>query len=95
MSSNEHYQRKLYEWSMLLRGSLKHVGIPDEIIVACSIELTNTPLVPRSQRAERYRAPGEAAVLSHVRIEFPTQMRGPLIIGDRRYKGFGLCVPEG
>ena len=78
---------------MLLRESLKHVGIPYEVIRACSIELTNTPLVPHSERAERYRAPGETAALTHVQLDFPTKVRGPLIFGDRRYKGFGLCVP--
>ncbi len=94
LSTNERFGRKLSEWTSLIRDSLRHVGLADDIIRACSIELTNSPLIPRSFRAERYRAPNESAVLTHARIEFPVKVRGPLIIGDRRYKGFGLCLPE-
>jgi len=93
MSDNERYHRKQYEWSELLRASLCHIGLPPELVAACAIETTATPLVPKSQRAEKYRAPGEKAVLTHVRLEFPAQVRGPLILGDRRYFGLGLFVP--
>jgi CRISPR-associated protein Csb2 len=93
MSDNERHRRKLHEWSKLLRDSLHHIGLPPELVAACAIESTATPLVPESQRAEKYRAPGEQAVLTHVRLEFPTQIRGPLILGDRRYFGLGLFVP--
>ncbi|MCI0537746.1 MAG: type I-U CRISPR-associated protein Csb2 [Verrucomicrobiales bacterium] len=93
MSDNERHRRKLHEWSELLRASLHHVGLPPEITAACAIETTATPLVPKSQRAEKYRAPGEKAVLTHVRLGFPAQVRGPLILGDRRYFGLGLFVP--
>lgn len=94
MSANERHHRKLREWSELLRASLRHVGLAPELVAACVITPTPTPLIPKSQRAEKYRAPGESAVLTHVRLEFPAQVRGPLILGDRRYVGFGLLVPN-
>lgn len=93
LSTNERHRRKLCELSELLQDSLHHIGLPPELVTACAIETTATPLVPKSQRAEKYRAPGEKAVLTHVRLEFPTQIRGPLILGDRRYIGLGLLVP--
>jgi CRISPR-associated protein Csb2 len=93
MSDNERHRRKLHELSKLLRDSLRHIGLPSELVAACAIESTATPLIPKSQRAEKYRAPGEQAVLTHVRLEFPAQIRGPLILGDRRYFGLGLFVP--
>ncbi len=93
MSENERHRRKLHEWSELLRSSLRHIGLPPELVEACAIEPTSTPLVPKTQRAEKYRAPGEQAVLTHVRLEFPCCIRGPLLLGDRRYFGLGLFVP--
>lgn len=93
MSENERHRRKLDEWSELLRSSLRHIGLPPELITACAIESTATPLVPKTQRAQKYRAPGEQAVLTHVRLGFPAQVRGPIILGDRRYMGLGLFVP--
>jgi len=93
LNGNERHRRKLSEWEKLLRDSLRHIGLPPELISACTIECTATPLVPKSSRAENYRAPGEQAVLTHVRLRFPSQVRGPLLLGDRRYMGLGLFVP--
>ena len=93
MSNNERHRRRLHEWSELLRASMRHIGLPHELVGACSIEAAPTPLLPKSQRAEKFRSPGEKAVLTHVRMEFPAQVRGPLILGDRRYFGLGLFVP--
>jgi CRISPR-associated protein Csb2 len=94
LSSNERYRVKLAEWSNLLRDSLGHVALPEPIVASCEITLTASPLLPGTERAERYRPPGETAVLTHVRLEFAEPVRGPLIIGDRRYFGFGLLSPE-
>jgi CRISPR-associated protein Csb2 len=93
LSSNERYQRKLSEWARLLRDSLRHVNLPDQLIAETLIEISATPFLPRLRRAERYRAPGEKAVLTHVRLTFPEPVRGPIVLGDRRYFGFGLCAP--
>jgi len=93
LSSNERHRRKLGEWSDLLRGSLRHVALPEHLVTGCEITLTASPLLPGTGRAERYRPPGETAVLTHARLEFPEPVRGPLIVGDRRYFGFGLFAP--
>jgi CRISPR-associated protein Csb2 len=93
LGTNERHLRKLAEWSALLQDSLRHIGLPEPLVCNCSIQLTASPLVHRTVRAERYRPPGESAVLTHARIEFPEPVSGPLIVGDRRYQGLGLFVP--
>lgn len=93
LSSNERHSRKLAEWSALVRHSLRHIGLPEPLVRDCSIELTPSPMLRRTVRAERYRPPGESAVLTHARIEFPEPVLGPLLAGDRRYQGLGLFSP--
>lgn len=93
LTSDERYLRKLAEWEALFRASLSHVSLPEDHVAACAITLTPSPLVPNTQRAERYRPPGESAVFTHARIEFSARVRGPLIVGDRRYQGYGLFCP--
>lgn len=95
LSQNERYLRKLNEWQKLLRESLRHLELPAELVDAATIEMSATPFLPKCERAERYRAPGEEAVLIHVRLSFPEPVRGPLLLGDRRYFGLGLFVPAG
>lgn len=93
LSKNERYLRKLAEWQKLLRESLRHIGLPNELIKATVIEISMTPFIPKCERAEKYRPPGEKAVLVHVRLTFPEPVRGPLLLGDRRYFGLGLMAP--
>ncbi|MBI3278437.1 MAG: type I-U CRISPR-associated protein Cas5/Cas6 [Acidobacteria bacterium] len=93
LSTSERHLRKLTEWTALLRSSLRHICLPEDIVASCSLTLTPSPLVPSTCRAERYRRPGESAVLTHARMEFATPVKGPLIVGDRRYQGYGLFLP--
>jgi len=93
LSADERYQIKLGEWDKLLRDSLRHITLPERLISETRIEFSATPFLPKAKRAETYRAPGENAVLSHIRLTFPEPVKGPFILGDRRYFGFGLCVP--
>jgi CRISPR-associated protein Csb2 len=93
LESNERHMRKLAELAALVRSSMTHMDMPEELIRSASIELTPSPLLNRTGRAERYRPPGETALLTHARIEFPEPIRGPLLLGDCRYKGLGLFIP--
>ncbi len=93
LSSNERYLRKLAEWENLLRDSLRHIQLPEELVNATEIQISTTPFLPKCERAEKFRAPGEKSVLVHVRLAFPESVRGPLLLGDRRYFGLGLFVP--
>ena len=93
LCSNERHLRRLAEWTQLVRTSLRHIRLPDDLVSACKITLTPSPLLYATERAERYRPPGESAVFTHARLEFAKPVRGPLIVGDRRYQGLGLFVP--
>jgi len=93
LSSNERHLRRLAEWTILLRASLRHIRLPDDLAVTCKITLTSSPLLAATERAERYRAKDERAPFVHAYLEFPRCVRGPLLVGDRRYFGFGLFVP--
>jgi CRISPR-associated protein Csb2 len=93
LSSNERHLRRTAEWAKLVRASLRHVRLPADLVDSCDVLLTLSPLVPATERAERYRAKDERAPLMHARIEFSRPVRGPLLVGDRRYQGFGLFFP--
>ena len=93
LSRNERHRRRLEEWTSLVRDSLRHVCLPEDLVASCAVTLSFSPLLPGTARAERYRAPNENAVLTHARLEFAEPVRGPLLIGDRRYKGLGLFAP--
>ncbi|HEX4232229.1 MAG TPA: type I-U CRISPR-associated protein Csb2 [Bryobacteraceae bacterium] len=93
LSSNERHLRRQSEWTSLVRASLRHIGLPDDIVAACKILLTPGPLFAATERAERYRPQSEMAPFFHVRLDFPGLVRGPLLVGDRGYLGFGLFVP--
>jgi len=94
LKRDERHVRRLAELSALLRLNLRHVGLPRTLVDGCAITLTASPLVPNTERAERYRPPGESAVFTHARLEFSEDVRGPLIVGDRRYQGYGLLFPS-
>jgi CRISPR-associated protein Csb2 len=93
LSSNERHLRRQAEWTNLLHASLRHVCLPDDIIASCKITFTPSPLLAAVERAERYRPTSERALFVHVRLDFSRLVRGPLLVGDRRYIGFGLFVP--
>jgi CRISPR-associated protein Csb2 len=93
LSSNERHLHRQAEWTNLLHASLGHIHLPDDIVAACKITLTPSPVLAATERAERYRPRSERAPFVHVRLDFPRLVRGPLLVGDRRYIGFGLFVP--
>jgi CRISPR-associated protein Csb2 len=92
LTSNERHARRLAELTALLRSSLRHIGLPARLTETCAIMLTPSPLLPNTVRAERYRPPGESAFFAHARLEFSEPVRGPLVVGDRRYQGYGLFL---
>jgi CRISPR-associated protein Csb2 len=93
LGENGRRHKRDIELCALLRKSLEHIALPAEIAKATRIEITCTPLMPHTERAERYRPPGEKSFLTHVRLDFPCCVRGPLLLGDRRYFGLGLFLP--
>ena len=93
LSSNERHLRRHAEWTKLVRSSLRDIRLPADLVDSCQIQLTSSPLLPATERAERYRPKDERAPFVHARIEFSRPVRGPLLVGDRRYFGLGLFMP--
>lgn len=93
LSSNERHLRRLSEWTKLVSASLRHIQLPHDLVASCRITLTASPLLAGIERAELYRPKSERIPFVHARLEFPLAVRGPLLLGDRRYFGLGLFVP--
>lgn len=93
LSSSERHLRRHAEWAKLVRSSLRDICLPADLADTCDMQLTTSPLLPATERAERYRPKDERAPFVHARIEFSRAVRGPLLVGDRRYFGLGLFVP--
>ena len=94
LSDNERHLRRQAEWQRLVRASLRHVHVPEDLVESCQIQLTAGPLLPATERAERYRPKDERARFVHACLTFCRPVRGPLLVGDRRYQGFGLFLPD-
>ena len=93
LSSIERHLRRHVEWTKLVRSSLRDIRLPADLVESCQIQLTASPLLSATERAECYRPKGENAPFLHAKIEFSRPVRGPLLVGDRRYFGLGLFVP--
>ena len=72
--------------------ALRHAGVRTR---PTHVEVRRTPLQLRGQPAEAFAAgtrfPRRA--MWHVELRFPTDVAGPLILGDGRFLGLGLMVP--
>ncbi len=93
-------------WFEQVRRSCRHVDLPEPIDIdyspvpwangalrATSYD-TRRPLPKDPKRAAARRAE-RAKPAMHVRIRFASPIRGPVLLGNLRYYGFGLCQPVG
>lgn len=75
-----------------VRQALRHAGVRVE---PTSIRVQREPLHQRGERAEAFAAgtrfPRRA--MWHVELMFPTNVTGPLALGDGRFIGLGLMAP--
>ena len=70
----------------------QHAGLPDPV----AFRSERTPLVPGAldlAPVEVNRSGRPALPYSHVEFWFDRAIRGPVVIGAGRQRGFGLCVP--
>jgi CRISPR-associated protein Csb2 len=83
-----------------------HAGLADDpaavtVTIRMDAPLAGLPASPsrgpqRGQRFPRYETGGGSArVCVHAEIEFPEEVRGPVLVGAGRYLGYGLCLPVG
>ena len=79
-----------------LRRWCSHAGLPEPV----SFRSTRVPLVrgaldlhPAEVRRSGAHADDTAKPYSHVAVRFADAVRGPVVIGGGRSRGFGLCIP--
>jgi CRISPR-associated protein Csb2 len=92
LKGNERHHRITQEVSRLIRKALIRQGLPEEAAMETSIAVSATPFLTKTHRAEHYGYEGKS-YRSHLNLSFPCEVLGPLIIGDGRYSGMGLCFP--
>jgi CRISPR-associated protein Csb2 len=92
LTGNAKHLKRQEELARLIRRALRIQGIPASIADDCSVQVSATPFLPRTQRAEKYSATGKSFRI-HARLTFPCPVEGPVILGDGRYSGMGLCFP--
>ena len=76
-----------------VRGALRHAGVR---VPAVAVHVQREPFDSRGERAESFAAgtrfPKEA--LWHAMVTFAEPVAGPLFLGDGRYLGLGLMLPD-
>ena len=93
--------RDLEAWAAeQIIGACQRQGIPRPTMV----ELSAAPFLTGSAPCFRRPAPGQFPLLVkkdgnsnwlfHARLLFPVPLRGPLVLGAGRYRGYGLCKPQ-
>lgn len=76
-----------------VRSALRHAGIRAAVV---DVRVQREPFQARGSRAEAFAAGTRFAKerLWHVEIELDEAIRGPVVIGDGRFLGLGVMVPE-
>jgi CRISPR-associated protein Csb2 len=76
-----------------IRRTCVHIGLPEPTVVTAARD----PLVRggaslgRGNLARQEKTPRP---FTHVHLEFPNLVHGPVLLGSQRYLGMGLCVPR-
>ena len=89
---NQRHLKRQMELSRLIRRALLLQGLPPETADKTEVSVSPTPYLLHTHRVEDYRKEGNGFT-THAKIYFPCPVNGPVIIGDGRYSGMGLCFP--
>ena len=76
-----------------VRRWCQHAGLPEPV----AFRSARAPLVKGAldlHPSEVHRSTDHARPYSHVAIRFAEALRGPVVIGGGRSRGFGLCIPD-
>ncbi len=78
----------------LLRKAFRQAGYSSELIEQAELEWREVGFRRGVELASRYLPPENlnSAPRVHVRVRFPTAVRGPIAVGSGRFRGFGLFV---
>ena len=86
-----HERRRTLDLAEVARWC-RHAGLPEPV----TFRSTRTPLVAGAldlAPVEVNRPDRPALPYSHVALRFAQAVRGPVVIGSGRQRGFGLCLP--
>ena len=89
---NLRHLKRQTELSRLIRRALKLQGAPNETAEKTEVIVSPSPFLRNTHRVEHYQKEGNS-YLTHAKLHFPCPVNGPIIIGDGRYSGMGLCFP--
>lgn len=79
----------------LLQRALLQAGFPAALVAAAQLEWRGVGYRPGVEMVNRFAAlPPLRFPWYHVRIEWPIPVRGPLVVGAGRYRGYGLFVAD-
>ncbi len=79
----------------LLRKAALQAGFPAELVNVAELECREVGFRRGVEHARRYLPPRELTMPRyHVRMQWPSPIRGPIALGAGRYRGFGLFVSE-
>ncbi len=91
-------------WANQVLAACRHSDLP----VPVDVDVSDVPWAPGSLRASSYdvrrplpkdpvrraqRQREKARPAMHVRMQFDEKVTGPILLGNMRYLGLGLCVP--
>jgi len=93
LGSNERHLRRQREIAALIEKNLLNMGFPTAMVKNCRIEPAISPILAKTERADRYRSNSTRCYYTHVALAFDSPASGPIILGDLRYQGLGLCFP--
>ena len=81
----------------LLRKAFRQAGYSSELLEQTELEWREVGFRPGVELASRYLPPDNLnnAPRIHVRVRFPSPVKGPIAVGSGRFRGFGLFVVDG
>jgi CRISPR-associated protein Csb2 len=77
---------------VLLRKAFRQAGFSSELVEQIELEWRGVGFRPGVDLVSRYLPPANLgnSPRIHVRVRFPTAVRGPIAVGSGRFRGFGL-----
>ena len=76
----------------LIRKAFRQAGYSSELVEQTELDWREVGFCRGVELASRYLPPDNlnGSPRIHVRIRFPTAIRGPIAVGSGRFRGFGL-----
>ncbi len=85
--------------SAIIGRACRNVGLKDDVIAGLKVKahrypaVRGAPSVRDVARTLPHDSPYRGRPLTHLVLDFPRQIQGPLLLGAGRFRGLGLCLP--